>query len=124
MFRGILLQGLRCLMAIWPAILITSLLLASLVLAGCVETNATKTRETAVATGGDLTGAPARACRAAIAKTMNRPVSDVTVFDVKASAAGTRVDASVTGAEAPWRCTTDGSGQVSNVMYTGSEGRL
>jgi hypothetical protein len=101
-----------------------SLLLASLVLAGCVETNATKTREPSVVTGGDLTGVPARACRAAIAKTMNRPESDVTVFDVKESAAGTTVDASVAGAEAPWRCTTDGSGRVSNVMYTGSEGRL
>jgi glucose/arabinose dehydrogenase len=101
-----------------------SLLLASLALAGCVETSATKTGQTPSVTGGDLAGVPAGACRAAIAKTMNRPVSDVTVFAVKESAAGSQVEASVTGAEAPWRCTTDGSGRVSSVMYTGSEGRL
>jgi hypothetical protein len=34
---------------------------------------------------------------------MNRPVSDVTIFDVKEPEAGTRVDASVAGAEAIWR---------------------
>lgn len=101
-----------------------SLLLASLVIAGCVETNATKTRGTSVVTGGDLTGAPARACQAAIAKQMGRSVSDVAVFDVKESEVGITVEATVAGAEAPWRCTTDRSGRVSNVMYTGSEGRL
>ena len=101
-----------------------SLLLASLALAGCVETNATKPEGTPAATDGDLAGVPARACRAAIAKTMNRPESDVTVFAVTESAAGIQVEASVVGAEAPWRCTTDGSGRVGNVMYTGSEGRL
>jgi hypothetical protein len=67
---------------------------------------------------------PARAFRAAIAKTTNRPQSDVTVFAVTESAAGSRVDASVAGAEAPWRCTMDGSWRVGNVMYAGSEGRL
>ena len=101
-----------------------SLLLASFALAGCVETSATKTGQTPAVTGGDLTGVPARACREAIAKTMNRPVSDVTVFAVKELAAGSQVEANVTGAEAPWRCTTDRSGRVSNVMYTGSEGAL
>jgi hypothetical protein len=101
-----------------------SLLLASFALAGCVETSATKTGETPVVTGGDLTGAPARDCQAAIAKQMGRSVSDVAVFDVKESEAGITVEATVAGAEAPWRCTTDGSGRVSSVMYTGSEGRL
>jgi glucose/arabinose dehydrogenase len=101
-----------------------SLLLASLALAGCVETSATKTGQTPAVTAGDLSGVPARACRAAIAKTMNRPVSDVAVFDVAESQAGITVQATVTGAQAPWRCTTDGSGRVGNVMYTGSEGRL
>jgi hypothetical protein len=80
--------------------------------------------QTPASTGGDLTGVPARACRAAIAKTMSRPMNDVTVFAVKESAAGSQVEAKVTGAEAPWRCTTDGSGRVGKVMYTGSEGRL
>jgi hypothetical protein len=101
-----------------------SLLLASFALAGCVETNATKSTVTPAVTGGDLTGAPARACRAAIAKEMARPVSDVAVFDVAESEAGITVEASVAGAEAPWRCYTDRSGRVSNVMYTGSEGTL
>jgi len=99
-------------------------LLASLMLAGCVETSATKPMETPATTGGDLTGTPARACRAAIAKEMNRPVSDVAVFDVAESEAGITVEASVAGAEAPWRCITDSVGRVSSVMYTGSEGRL
>ncbi len=101
-----------------------SLLLASFALAGCVESSATKSTETPAVTGGDLTGAPARACRTAIAKKMNRPVSDVAVFDVAESQAGMTVEATVAGAEAPWRCYTDRSGRVSNVMYTGSEGKL
>jgi hypothetical protein len=101
-----------------------SLLLASFALAGCVESSATKSMETPAVTGGDLTGVPARACRAAIAKQMNRPVSDVAVFDVAESQAGITVEATVAGAEAPWRCYTDRSGRVSNVMYTGSEGKL
>jgi hypothetical protein len=75
-----------------------SLLFASFALAGCVETSATKTGRTPAVTGGDLIGVPARACRAAIAKTMNRPESDVTVFAVKESAAGSQVEAKVTGA--------------------------
>lgn len=101
-----------------------SLLLASVALAGCVETSATKSLETPVVTGGDLTGVPARACRTAIAKKMGRPASDVAVFDVAESQAGITVEATVAGAEAPWRCYTDRSGRVSNVMYTGSEGKL
>jgi hypothetical protein len=101
-----------------------SLLLASFALAGCVETNATKSTETPAVTGGDLTGAPARACRTAIAKTTGRPVSDVAVFDVAESKAGITVEATLAGAEAPWRCYADRSGRVSNVMYTGSEGKL
>jgi hypothetical protein len=101
-----------------------SLLLASFALASCVETSATKTTKTPVVTGGDLTGVPARACRTAIAKQMNRPASDVAVFDVAESQAGITVEATVAGAEAPWRCYTDRSGRVSNVMYTGSEGKL
>jgi hypothetical protein len=101
-----------------------SLLLASAALSGCVESSATRSLETTAATGGDLTGAAARACQAAIAKQMGRSVSDVAVFDVKDSEAGITVEATVAGAEAPWRCNTDRSGRVSNVMYTGSEGRL
>jgi hypothetical protein len=101
-----------------------SLLLVSFVVVGCVESNSTRSTATPAATGGDLTGAPDRACRNAIAKTTGRSVSDVAVFDVAESQAGNTVEATVAGAEAPWRCYTDRSGRVSNVMYTGSEGRL
>ena len=101
-----------------------ALLLASAALSGCVESNTTRSMETTAATGGDLTGAPARACQAAIAKQMGRSVSDVAVFDVAESQAGITVEATVAGAEAPWRCSTDRSGRVNNVMYTGSEGAL
>lgn len=100
------------------------LLLASATLTGCVESNTTRSMETTAATGGDLTGAPARACRAAIAKQTGKSASDVAVFDVAESQAGITVEATVAGAEAPWRCYTDRSGRVNNVMYTGSEGAL
>jgi len=83
-----------------------SLLLASFALAGCAATPPTVTP---AVTGGDLTGAPARACRTAIAKKTGHPASDVAVFDVAESQAGITVEASVAGADAPWRCQTLGS---------------
>ncbi|CRI66277.1 hypothetical protein THIOKS12720003 [Thiocapsa sp. KS1] len=104
--------------------LAVSLLLGSFVVAGCVESSSTTSTATPVVTGGDLAGVPARACQAAIAKKMGRSASDVAVFDVAESEAGITVEATVAGAEAPWRCYTDRSGRVSNVMYTGSEGAL
>jgi hypothetical protein len=100
------------------------LLLAAATLAGCVDSSSTKPTETPAVTGGDLTGVPARACRTAIAKKVGVSSADVAVFDVAESQAGITVDATVAGAEAPWRCFTDRSGRVSNVMYTGSEGAL
>lgn len=99
-------------------------LLAAASLAGCVDTDSTRPMETTAVTGGDLTGVPARACRAAIAKQTGLSTSDVAVFDVTESEAGITVEATVAGAEAPWRCYTDRSGRVSGVMYTGSEGAL
>jgi hypothetical protein len=104
--------------------LAVSLLLGSFVVAGCVESNSTTSTATPAVTGGDLTGVPARACRTAIAKQTGKSASDVAVFDVAESEAGITVEATVAGAEAPWRCYTDRSGRVNNVMYTGSEGAL
>jgi hypothetical protein len=104
--------------------LAVSLLLGSFVVAGCVESNSATSTATPAVTGGDLTGAPARACRTATAKQTGKSASDVAVFDVAESEAGITVEATVAGAEAPWRCYTDRSGRVDSVMYTGSEGAL
>ncbi|MGP3695715.1 hypothetical protein [Rhodobacter sp. NSM] len=64
------------------------------------------------------------ACRAAIARTNRRPVSDVAIFSYLFSEANTEVLASVAGAEAPWRCLSSNQGEVAEVTYTGSEGAL
>jgi hypothetical protein len=95
------------------ALLVT---LGALTLAGCVETTMT---EPVAVTGGNLTGTTATNCRAAIAREMNRNVSDVAIFDVVESEAGNVAQASVGGAEAPWICRTDRNGVVSQVMYSG-----
>lgn len=83
-------------------------------LSGCVDT-----MEPVAVTGGDLTGTTARNCRAAIAREMNRNISDVAIFDVSESEAGNVAQASVAGAEAPWICRTDRNGRVAQVMYSG-----
>ncbi|MFN4203360.1 MAG: hypothetical protein ACK4GM_09920 [Tabrizicola sp.] len=90
--------------------------LGALVLTGCVETTMT---EPVATTGGNLTGTTATNCRAAIAREMNRNISDVAIFDVLESEAGNVAQASVAGAEAPWICRTDRNGRVSQVMYSG-----
>ncbi len=96
--------------------------LVSLTLSACVDTG---TGTTAVAvTGGDLTGATATNCRAAIARQTNLSVRDVAVFDVATSEAGNTVQATVAGADAPWICRTDSGNRVLQVMYSGSEGSL
>lgn len=89
---------------------------ALLGLSACVETTS---METATVTGGNLTGTTATNCRAAIAREMNRNVSDVAIFDVVESEAGNVAQASVAGAEQPWICRTDRNGVVSQVMYSG-----
>jgi hypothetical protein len=90
--------------------------LGTLALAGCVQTTMT---EPVAVTGGDLTGTTATNCRAAIAREMNRNISDVAIFDVVESEAGNVVQASVAGADAPWICRTDRNGVVGQVMYSG-----
>jgi hypothetical protein len=101
-----------------------SLLLAAVSLAGCVDTSSTKETETSAVTGGDLTGTPARACRAAIAKKVGISTADVDVFNVLDSEAGIMVEATVATSTDPWRCYTDRSGHVSGVEFAGSEGAL
>lgn len=90
--------------------------LGALAIVGCVETTMT---EPVAVTGGNLTGTSATNCRAAIAREMNRNVSDVVIFDVSESEAGNVALASVAGAEAPWICRTDRNGVVGQVMYSG-----
>ena len=90
--------------------------LALLGLSACVETTS---MEPVAMTGGNLTGTTATNCRAAIAREMNRNISDVAIFDVSESEAGNVAQASVAGADAPWICRTDRNGRVSQVMYSG-----
>lgn len=90
----------------------------------CALTACVETPITPPPTGGDLGSVPALACRAAIAQTTGRAVSDVAVFDVATSEAGVGVLATVAGAEAPWSCQSSPAGEVAGVMYTGSEGKL
>jgi hypothetical protein len=106
-----------------PKTLLASLALGAL--AGCSQTAATKPQpvqmqtQTPAVTGGDLSSVAARACRAAIARQTNRPVSDVAVYDVAESEAGVGVMATVAGASAPWACQSSKDGKVAGVAYTG-----
>lgn len=92
-----------------------SAVLGALALSGCVmpETDAAMP-----VTGGDLTGATARNCTVAIARTANRSPADVAVFDVAESEAGNTAQATLAGKDAPWICRTDSSGRVLQVMYS------
>jgi hypothetical protein len=95
------------------------LTLGLLALSGCVETD-----DPIPMTGGDLTGATATVCRAAIARQTNNSVMDVAVFDVAESEAGNTVQATVAGGVDPWICRTDRNNRVQQVIYSGSEGTL
>ncbi len=94
-----------------------SLLLASFALSGCVESNTTRSTAAPAVTGGDLTGVPTRACRTAIAKQMNRPVSDVAVFDAAESQAGITVEATVAGAPSASPGSLGGRGQDGGLRH-------
>lgn len=73
--------------------------------------------------GGGSTGNPAEdACRAAIVATVNRPASDVVVYQATPSEGGTLVKATVAGATAPWQCVANADGSTSGVMFTGRDG--
>lgn len=97
-------------------------LLTMLLLAGCVTDDTAVT--TIAPTDADRAQPAYQACLAAIAKTTGRPAADIAIFDYSFSEAGTRVQASVAGAEAPWSCLAANDGTVEEVMYTGSEGSL
>ena len=100
-----------------PSALLVTLGLVAL--SGCVETS-----DPVPMTGGDLTGATASVCRAAIARETNNSVMDVAVFDVVESEAGNTVQATVAGGVEPWICRTDRNNRVQQVIYSGSEGTL
>ncbi len=104
-----------------PILTVTTLACTAL-LAGCVET--TETPMTFAPTAADMATPAYQACVAAIAKTTGRVPSDIAVFDYLFSEANTQIEATVAGAEAPWRCLSSNSGVVASVMYTGSEGAL
>lgn len=93
-------------------------------LAGCVEVSETAAPMTFAPTEADKATPAYQACRAAIAQTTGKSPSDVAIFDYIFSEAGTQIQATVAGAEAPWRCLSSNSGVVAEVMYTGSEGAL
>ncbi len=97
-------------------------LLGTLALSACVEPTMDATN--VGNTGGNLTGATATNCRAAIARQANLSVGNVAIFDVAESEAGNTAQATVAGADAPWICRTTSSGKVLQVMYSGSEGAL
>lgn len=73
--------------------------------------------------GGGSTGNPAGdACRAAIVGVVNRPASDVVVYQTSPTAGGTLVMATVAGATAPWQCVAGPDGSTSGVVFTGRDG--
>ena len=93
-------------------------------LAACVEATGTSAPMTLAPTDADRATPAYQACRAAIAQATGRSPADVAIFDYLFSEAGTQVQATVAGAEAPWRCLSSNSGVVAEVTYTGSEGAL
>jgi hypothetical protein len=101
-----------------------SVILAISALAGCGETPATSTPTSFAPTNADRASPAYQACVAAIAETTGKDAVDIAVFDYLYSEANTQVQATVAGAEAPWRCLSSNSGVVAEVIYTGSEGAL
>jgi hypothetical protein len=103
------------------ALLIPALALSALT--GCVETSAMEVTSIAP-TAADRATPAYQACVSAIARQTGNRTTDVSVFNYSFSEAGTRVDATVAGANAPWRCLASNDGTVQEVMFTGSEGFL
>lgn len=103
------------------AFLIPTLALAALT--GCVES--TPMEVTSIApTAADRATPAYQACVNAIARQTGNRTADVSVFNYLFSEAGTQVEATVAGANAPWRCIASNDGTVQQVMFTGSEGSL
>lgn len=59
------------------------------------------------------------ACRAAVASTAGRSVSDTSVIQIDSSRAGAGVKIGLRGADRPWSCIVGADGVVKNVMYMG-----
>jgi hypothetical protein len=64
------------------------------------------------------------ACIAAVAKKVGVSASTLLAIEVLPSEAGVGVTVRVPGADAPWSCLSDTSGNVQGVTYTGSKGKL
>ncbi|MCX7286603.1 MAG: hypothetical protein NTW20_03325 [Rhodobacterales bacterium] len=99
-----------------------SILAATAAVAACVQT--ADAPMSIAPTDADRASPPYKACVAAIARTTGRSAADVSVFNFLFSEANTQVEATVAGAEAPWRCLSSNDGVVAEVIYTGSEGAL
>lgn len=97
-------------------------LVASFALVGCVD--ATPEAPLLTPTDADRSTPAYQACVAAIAKTTGQRAADVNVIEYIYSEANTQVRATIPGADAPWQCLSSNSGQVAQVMFTGSEGAL
>jgi hypothetical protein len=101
--------------------------IAGLALTACVDTVPVVEEVdvmTIAPTSADRATPAYKSCVAAIAKQVGVSTKDVAVFDYQFSEAGTQIQASVAGAEAPWRCLSANDGTVAEVSYTGSEGAL
>lgn len=92
-------------------------------LAGCAETVPSDVASIAP-TDADRVTPAYMACVDAIASQTGNSAADVAVFDYLYSEAGTRIQATIPGAEAPWSCLAANDGTIEQVMYTGSEGYL
>lgn len=103
------------------ALLLPALTLAALT--GCVETTSMAPASLAP-TAADRATPAYQACVGAIARQTGNRTADVSVFNYLFSEAGTQIEATVPGANAPWRCLAANDGTVEEVMFTGSEGSL
>lgn len=68
--------------------------------------------------GADTTLAE-QACKEALASIANAALSDIVVFDILESESGIGVMMTLAGAEKPWSCLADQSGNVQGITYTG-----
>ena len=98
--------------------------LALTALAGCMEDTTVEQATTIAPTDADRATPAYQACVRAIARQTGNSTADVAVFNYIHSEAGTRIEATVATADAPWRCLASNDGTVQGVMFTGNEGTL
>ncbi|WP_295455083.1 hypothetical protein [uncultured Thiodictyon sp.] len=63
-----------------------------------------------------------QACLKAVAKTVHKPLSRLSVSEVLPAGPDTTVMIIVPGANAPWSCRSDAKGHVQSTMFTGKDG--